>query len=162
MEVAERSIGKTVTNPDGSQVEKVDVYSRFSAGRSADINADGQPRLQEQILRQRTPGPGNTIVETTCVKARLPNDPTRFGDFEKTSRTTYVTTDATGREVRSTDIVVGRRDPNGRLVVQEQGREDSVAPKPPVPEAKPAEGAKPAEDGAKPSEAAKPAPEAKP
>ncbi|MGH9659198.1 MAG: hypothetical protein ACRD96_11685, partial [Bryobacteraceae bacterium] len=133
LDLSQRRVGRTRTNPDGSQSEQVDVYSQYSAGRSGDVNTGGAPRLQEQILRDRKPGPGNTIVETTSVRARLPQDHSRFGDYEKTVRTTQLSTDAAGRDVRTTETLVGRRDPNGRLVVAEQSRESSAEPKPPAP-----------------------------
>jgi len=122
--LASRAIDRVKTNPDGSQVSDTDVYSKFSVGHTGDANA-GQPRLQEQVHRERTPGPGGVVVETTSVRARLPNDPATFGAYEKTSQVTYTSTDAAGREVKTTETTVGRRDPNGQIVV-DQGRADQT------------------------------------
>jgi len=119
-----RAIDRVKTNADGSQVADTEVYSKFSAGRAGDANAD-QPRLQEQIHRERTPGPGGVVIETTSVRARLPNDPSRFGALEKVSQTTYTSKDAAGRELKTIDTTVGRRDANGQIVVQD-GRSDRV------------------------------------
>jgi hypothetical protein len=118
LEISRREVGKTVTKADGSQVEAVDVYSRFSAGRAGDVNANA-PRLQEQILRERAKGAGNTVVETTSVRARLPNDPSQFGTFERVAQTTVTALDAAGREVKSTTSITGRRDPNGEIAPRE-------------------------------------------
>ena len=129
--LASRAIDQVRTNPDGSQVVDTDVYSRFSAGHAADVNTD-QPRLQEQVHRERTPGPGGVVVESASVRARLPNDPSRFGAYEKVSQTTYTSTDAAGREVKSTETVVGRRDANGQVVSGEGRAERSVTTIPPT------------------------------
>jgi len=128
MQLAIRAVGKTVKNPDGSEVEQVDVYSRHGGQSAADVNAS-QPRLQQQILRQKSQTPEGKIVETTSVRARLAQDPSRFGNFEQVTRTTTVATDATGREVRSTETQIGRRDASGNIVVQEKGREQTVVVK---------------------------------
>jgi hypothetical protein len=122
--LASREIDHIQTNPDGSQVEESDLYSKYSAGRTGDANA-AEPRLQQQIQRQRKPGPGGVVVETTSVRARLPNDPSRFGAYEKVSQTISTRTDASGREVKNTSTEVGRRNPNGEIVV-EQGRVDET------------------------------------
>jgi hypothetical protein len=121
--LASRAIDHVRTNPDGSQVTDTDVYSKFSAGHAGDANAT-EPRLQEQIHRERTPGPGGAVVENTSVRARLSNDQSRFGEYEKASQTTYTSTDASGREVKNTTTAIGRRDPNSQIVT-EQGQVDS-------------------------------------
>jgi hypothetical protein len=120
--LASRAIDHVKTNPDGSQVSETDVYSKFSAGNTGDANA-GEPRLQQQVRRERTPGPGGAVVETTSVRARLPNDPSSFGAYEKTSQVTYTSTDASGREVKTIETSASRRDANGQIVV-DQGRVD--------------------------------------
>jgi hypothetical protein len=120
--LASRAIDRVRTNPDGSQVLETDVYSKLSVGNAGDANA-GEPRLQQQVRRERTPGSGGAVVETTSVRARLPNDPSSFGAYEKTSQVTYTSTDASGREVKTTETSAGRRDPNGQIVV-DQGRVD--------------------------------------
>ncbi|MEO7652300.1 MAG: hypothetical protein ABIZ80_17685 [Bryobacteraceae bacterium] len=128
LEVARREVGKTKKNPDGSETEEVDVYSRFSASRSGDANASA-PRLQEQILRQRIPGAGHSVVETTSVRARLPNDPSRFGTFEKVAQTTTTSTDASGREVKTSERTVSRRDANGEIGARDVERATTVKSK---------------------------------
>jgi hypothetical protein len=126
--LASRSIDHVKTNPDGSQVTDTDVYSQFSAGRTVDLSSN-QPRLQQQIRKERTPGPGGKIVETTSVRARLPNDQSNFGAYEKVTQTTYTSTDASGREVKSTSSTSSRRDPNGDLLVDRGRVEQSVSTK---------------------------------
>jgi len=128
MTLTSRAIDRVKTNPDGSQVAETDVYSRFSAGKTGDANAN-QPRLQEQIQRQRKPAPGGKIIETTSTRARLPNDPSRFGAYEQVLQTTITSTDASGREVKRTEAAIGRRDPNGQIVPQEGRAESSVSTK---------------------------------
>jgi len=118
--LASRAIDRVRTNPDGSQVSDTDVYSKLSVGNAGDANAV-EPRLQQQVRRERTPGPGGSVLETTSVRARLPNDPSSFGAYEKTSQVTYKSTDASGREVKTTETSSGRRDPNGQIVL-DQGR----------------------------------------
>jgi len=140
-----RAVDRVRTNADGSQVADTEIYSRFSAGRTGDVNAD-QPRLQEQIRRERTPGPGGVVVETTSVRARLPNDPSRFGAFERVSQTTHTSTDAAGREVKTVETTVGRRDPNGQIIVQD-GRSERVLSTKPVVTTPPAEAAAPTAAG---------------
>ena len=105
-----------------------DVYALFSTGRTVDLSSN-QPRLQEQIHKERTPGPGGKIVETTSVRARLPNDQSNFGAYQKVSQTTYISTDASGREVKSTSTANSRRDTNGDIVVDQGRVEQSVSKK---------------------------------
>jgi hypothetical protein len=126
--LASRSIDHVKTNPDGSQVTDTEVYSSFSAGRTVDLSAN-QPRLQQQIHKERTPGPGGQMVETTSVRARLPNDQSQFGAYEKVSQTTYTSTDASGREVKSVSTSSSRRDTNGDIVVDQGRLEQSVTTK---------------------------------
>jgi hypothetical protein len=113
-----RSIDHVKTNPDGSQTVDTDVYSRLSIGRTTDTSADA-PRLQEQIRKERTPGPGGVMVETTSVRARLPNDPSRFGAYEKVSQTTITNTDASGHKIETGSTTLSRRDPNGDIVIDQ-------------------------------------------
>jgi hypothetical protein len=126
--LASRAIDHVKTNPDGSQVADTEIYSSFSAGRTVDLGSN-QPRLQEQIHKERTPGPGGKTIETTSVRARLPNDQSSFGPYEKVSQTTYTTTDASGREVKSTSTATTRRNPNGDLVVDQGQVEQTVTTK---------------------------------
>jgi hypothetical protein len=141
-----RAIDRVKTNADGSQVADTEVYSKFSAGRTGDVNAD-QPRLQEQIHRERTAAAGGAVVETTSVRARLPNDPSRFGALEKVSQTTYTSKDAAGREVKTTETTVGRRDANGQIVAQEGQSGRVVTTGSPVVTTPPVEAAKPTVTG---------------
>lgn len=126
--LASRAIDRVKTNPDGSQISDTDVYSKLSVGNAGDANA-GEPRLQQQVRRERTPGPGGSVIETTSVRARLPNDPSSFGAYEKTSQVTYKSTDASGREVKTTETSSGRRDPNGQIVLDQGRVEHSVTTK---------------------------------
>ncbi len=116
--LASREIDHVVTNSDGSKVVDGDVYSRFNAGHAPDINTS-EPRLQQQVHKELTPGPGGVTVETTSVRARLANDPSRFGAYEKVSQTTYRNTDATGHKIEDTSSVVSRRNTNGDIVVDQ-------------------------------------------
>jgi len=128
MTLSSRAIDRVKTNPDGSQVAETDVYSKYSAGKTGDANAE-QPRLQEQIRRERTTAVGGKVVETTSTRARMPNDPARFGAYEKVSQTTVTSTDPAGREVKQAESVTGRRDPNGQVVPQQGHSENTVATK---------------------------------
>lgn len=116
--LASRSIDHIKKNADGSEVVDTDVYSRFSAGKTADVNADA-PRLQEQIHTERTPGAGGSMIETTSVRSRLPNDQSQFGVYEKVSQTTYTGTDAGGHKIETNSNTVSRRGPNGDIVVDQ-------------------------------------------
>jgi hypothetical protein len=116
--LASRSIDHVVTKPDGSQVVDSDVYSRITAASTTDVNTS-EPRLQQQIHRELTPGPGGVTVETTSVRARLANDPSRFGAYEKISQTTYSSTDASGHKVENSSSVLSRRDTNGDIIVDQ-------------------------------------------
>ncbi|MBI1789518.1 MAG: hypothetical protein HYR60_18440, partial [Acidobacteria bacterium] len=129
MELSARTVGKVKTNPDGSQVEEIEVYGRRMAFNASDVEA-AAPRLQQQIVTQRSaPGPGNVVVEKTSVRGRLPADPSRFGDYEEVTKVTRTTVDPAGREVKNIESTVGRRDSNGRLQAQEVIREQSVETK---------------------------------
>ncbi len=123
-----RSVDRTRTNPDGTQVTDTDVYSRFSHDKTADINA-AQPRLQEQVHRETAKGPNGEVVETVSVRGRLPLDPSRFGTLEKVSQTTYTSTDPKGKTVQSGSETVSRRDLNGDIVVDHGRSEQNVPPK---------------------------------
>jgi hypothetical protein len=103
--------------------------------------------LQEQIHRERTASAGGAVVETTSVRARLPNDPSRFGALEKVSQTTYTSKDAAGREVKTTETTVGRRDPNGQIVAQEGQSGRVVTTGSPVVTTPPVEATKPTVTG---------------
>jgi hypothetical protein len=131
-----RAIDRLKVNPDGSQLTETDVYSKFSAGKTGDVNAD-QPRLQEQIRKQRVPGPGGVTVETTSVRSRLPNDQSRFGNYETVGQTTYRKA-AGPRELQSSESVRGRRDPNGEIAPLEGTTVQTVTIKPPAPPPAPA------------------------
>ena len=137
MALYSRAIDRSKTNPDGSQVTDTDVYSRFSVGKTGDVNAS-EPRLQEQSHRQLTPGPNGSVIETTSVRARLPSDQSRFGQYETVSKVTHTSSDGTGREVKTSETVLGRRDPNGQIVTMEGGAARTVTIKPPAPPAPPA------------------------
>ncbi len=129
LEITGRTVERVKTNPDGSQVAETDVYSRFSAGRAGDVNADA-PRLQEQVRTERKPAAGGVVVETTSVRARIPNDPSRFGNYEQVSQVTHSTA-TDGKEIKASTTTVGRRDPNGQIIVTEGAAGVAVAPKPP-------------------------------
>jgi len=104
----------------GEQSRAIALHQRALQGHGLILTTGNQLliALQQQIHREKTPGPGGVTVETTSVRARLPNDPSRFGAFDKVSQTTYTSKDA-GREVKSTETTVGRRDTNGQVVAQE-------------------------------------------
>jgi hypothetical protein len=128
MELDRRMLGKTVTRADGSQLEQIDVYGRQTASNAGDANAT-TPRLQEQVTRERTPGPNNTVVETVSSTTRSAADPSRFVPFSQSTTTIHLSTDAEGREVRSQEMSVGRRDPNGRIVTTDHTVQQSVKTK---------------------------------
>ncbi len=116
--LASREVDHVVTKPDGSKVVDSDVYSRFNSGHAPDINTS-EPRLQQQVHKELTPGPGGVTVESTSVRARLANDPSRFGAYEKVSQTTYTNSDASGHKIEDSSSVVSRRDTNGDIIVDQ-------------------------------------------
>ena len=127
--LASRAIDHVKKNPNGSSVTETDVYSKFSVGRTQDATATGEPKLQQQVRRERAVGPDGTVVETTSARARLPNDQSQFGTYEKASQVTYTSTDASGRQVKNTTTVVGRRDTNGQIIVDSGQTEQSISTK---------------------------------
>ncbi|MBK9170069.1 MAG: hypothetical protein IPM24_21765 [Bryobacterales bacterium] len=137
MSLAERTIGKKTERADGSAVEEVEVYSTRFATAAGDVNAR-QPRLQQQIVRETVPGPDNTTVETTSVRARLVNDPSRFGPYEKIVQTTKVTPTGDSRQTTAQQSTVQRRDLNGNLIVQAATETAITGPAPPPPAPPPA------------------------
>ena len=140
LELYERRVGKKVTQADGSEAEDIDVYSRFAAFHTPDTGAK-EARLQEQIVRQRRPGTNSTVVESTTVRARLPNDLSRFGVVEQTTAKIKMSKDASGAQVSTSDVTVGRIGPDGRVITQEQKSGVEVKPAAPK-EAAPAKDAK--------------------
>lgn len=135
MELDKRVVGKTTTRADGGQVEQVEIYAKMNASNAGDLNAQ-QPRLQQEVTRERVPGPNNTIVETTSIRARVPNDPSRFTNYEKTQQVIQQSQNAAGMIVTNQRAVVERRDVNGNLIVEKETLQNSVAPKP-VPQPQP-------------------------
>jgi hypothetical protein len=113
LQLSTRTVGTVTKKSDGSLVEEVDVYGR-GVGYAADANAPA-PRLQQQVLRERTVAADGTISEVTSVRQRMPNDSSRFGNFERVAETTIVSTDAEGRQVKKAASEVSRRSPSGEL-----------------------------------------------
>ena len=132
MELDKRIVGKTTSQPNGGQVEQIEVYAKTTASNVGDINAR-QPRLQQEIVRESVPGPNNTIVETTSIRARAVNDPSRFTDYEKTKQVIQQSQNAAGMQVTNQRTVVERRDVNGNLIVEKEVVRNSVAPMPVTP-----------------------------
>jgi hypothetical protein len=116
--VASREVDHVVTKPDGSKVVDTDVFSHVNAGHIEDINSN-EPRLQQQVHKELTPGPGGVTVETTSVRTRLATDPMRFGAYEKVSQTTYTNSDANGHKIEDSSQVVSRRNTNGDIIIDQ-------------------------------------------
>jgi hypothetical protein len=123
LEPASRTVSKTQKRADGSETEEIEVYSKFLSGHAADVDA-ARPRLEQQILRERKPGPDRTVLETTSVRSRLANDPSRFGPYETVSETSY-----TRGTVQTIESTVGRRDINGRISAEEIRRDEKKVQK---------------------------------
>lgn len=85
--LAEQTVARTVTQPNGSRTTVVDVYATQQPGMSADSTGRLALKEQQQIVREVGSG-GRTATET--VTSRKPNvsDPGRLGPAQVLSRTT--------------------------------------------------------------------------
>ena len=95
LQLSGRRVATITTKSDGSQVEEIDVYGR-TIGYAADANA-AAPRLQQQILKEKVVRPDGSVVESTNVRSRVSHDSDRMSNYEKTTETSTVATDAAGR-----------------------------------------------------------------
>lgn len=84
MELAGQKVSRLQKNPDGSELEVVDVYGATSPGRASPGAAS--PKLREQQVIERKPGTGNTLTETFSVR-RTEVDSDRLGSLQKISET---------------------------------------------------------------------------
>jgi hypothetical protein len=82
MRLAGQRISRAQKNADGSEVEVVDVYGEAMPGR-ASSGADA-PRLREQQVIERRPGPARSLVETFSVR-RADLESGRLGPAQKIS-----------------------------------------------------------------------------
>ena len=80
-----QTVTRTVTKPDGSKDEVVDIYSRDVPG-TVSGNESGL-KLQERQMVQSTPGPGNTVVQTISVQRPTIADPGTLGPARQLSQT---------------------------------------------------------------------------
>lgn len=127
LQMSGRRVGTITTKADGSQVEEIDVYGR-TVGFAADANA-ATPRLQQQIVREKTVQADGSMVESTNVRSRVSHDSNRMTNYEKTTETSTVATDAAGRQVKTTATTVNRRDASGTLRPAETAVTVAVEPK---------------------------------
>jgi YD repeat-containing protein len=85
MTLAGQRVSRAQRNPDGSEVEVIDVYGTNVPGR-ASSSSNATPRLREQQVIERRPGPGQSLVESFSVR-RAELDSDRLGVMTKISET---------------------------------------------------------------------------
>jgi hypothetical protein len=84
LDLAGQRVSRLRRNPDGSEVEVVDLFGGSPAGRSPEPS--GRPALREQQIIERRPVGGQGLVETFSV--RRPNlESGRLGPAQKISET---------------------------------------------------------------------------
>ena len=71
------------------------------------------------MLRERQVKSNGVIVEAVSVRKRLPSESSRFGNYERVSETTIVSTEPAGAKVTTSNKDVERRNPNGQLQTTE-------------------------------------------
>jgi hypothetical protein len=80
-----QEVAKSVTKPDGSSTQEVEVFGRTSNGKAHD---PGSPLpLTEKRTIDRNPGPGGEIVEKQTVQIPSANDPGRLQPARTVSET---------------------------------------------------------------------------
>lgn len=84
MEFTAQKVATLTKNADGSEVEVIDHYGKSQPGRAA--GAEGAPKLREQQIVERKPGPDKTVVETLSVRTPNP-DSNKLGAAAKISET---------------------------------------------------------------------------
>jgi hypothetical protein len=78
-----QKVTKTVTAPDGSKDQVVDIFGQNVPGTTD----PGPLRLQEQQLIQRKPGPNETVTQTLSVRRPTVSDPHTLGPARQLSET---------------------------------------------------------------------------
>jgi hypothetical protein len=85
MEMTGQRVSRLTRSPDGSEVEVVDIYGSTAAGRAS--GGPAGPKLKEQQIIERTPGPNDSLSETFSVR-RTELDSERLGPAQRISETT--------------------------------------------------------------------------
>ncbi|MBM3810508.1 MAG: hypothetical protein FJW20_02615 [Acidimicrobiia bacterium] len=67
MEFTGQRVARSSKNPDGSEIQVVDVYGTVIPGRTMNANRSG-PQLREQQVIEKRVGADNTVVETFSVR----------------------------------------------------------------------------------------------
>ncbi len=84
MQMMAQQASSTTKAPDGSQVTEVNIYAIAADGAPRDERGEG-PKIKEQQVIMRTPGPGGTVVETTNVRRPTLTDQKKMGNPLKIS-----------------------------------------------------------------------------
>lgn len=82
LQPATRTVSQIRTLPDKSEIRESTIYRPWTAGR---VDQAGGFRASEQLLVEKRPGPGNTVVETTSVRTPSLNHPYTMGKYQKVS-----------------------------------------------------------------------------
>ena len=110
MTLSSRTVGELIERADGSSSEMVQVYGLSpTTGSTRFLNASG-PRLMRTITRERAPGEGGEVVETTRTRVRSFADPSRIGGEESQQKVTRPSEDG-----ESIQTYVYEQDVNGRM-----------------------------------------------
>jgi hypothetical protein len=80
-----QQVKKTISNPDGSSKQEVEIFGRASDGRARE--AGSAPALTEKRTIERQKGPGDAVVETQTVQLPDVNNPGRLDPARKVSET---------------------------------------------------------------------------
>lgn len=82
--LAEQSVARTVTAPNGATTVTVDVYSPQAPGMSADPS--GRLALKEQQVISSEPGPGGKVTQTVVSRKPSVSDANRLGPAQVLSQ----------------------------------------------------------------------------
>ena len=119
LELAGRTVGKLVENPDGSSEEVVEVYASSSGGGASNLNATGDHDLQQRIQRETRKTADGGTIESTTTQSRSVADPRRFGAKEVQRRVRRPTAGGETVETHSYEEGVnGKLRPIGSTVEQ--------------------------------------------
>ena len=110
MDFTGRTSSRLTEQPDGSQVEDLEVYTTRIADTTPDLNRPGVPTLEQQVRREKKVQPDGKIVETTSARVRQVAEPARLRGLLVTEQVT-----TPGAEGQTVETKVSERDANGRL-----------------------------------------------
>lgn len=85
MELAGQRVSRLTKEPDGSELEVVDVYGSVATGRAGGSSLT-LPKLREQQIIERRPGPDQSMTETFSVR-RTELDSEKLTPVQKISET---------------------------------------------------------------------------